>query len=115
MTKEPSICKCLDIDDKRFILKIIDDKIDRENAELRKIISRKEHTILEPSFAKPFIGIRLSLIKGHEDFKKKVENLKNIINTYPECETGIKPSISSKGLEVPYPGYHEIRRGMGPF
>lgn len=116
MTKEPKTCKCLDMDNKRFILKIIEDKIDRENEELRKIISKQEHEILEPSFVKPFIGIRLSLIKAHEDFKKKVENLKNVIDKYPECETGIKPSISSKGLNVPYPGYHEIRRGMGrPF
>ena len=114
-TKAPKVCRCLDIDDKTFILKIIDDKIDRENAELRKIISKKDRTILEPSFAKPFIGIRLSLIKSHEDFKKKVESLKNIITAYPECEKGIKHSISGEGPSVPYPGYYEMRKRMGPF
>lgn len=113
MTKAPKTCKCLDIDDKKLILKIIDDKIDRENAELRKIISRQEHEILKPSFAKPFIGIRVSLIRAHEDFKKKVENLKNRIDEYPECETGIMPQITSIGANVPYPGYyHERRKGL---
>lgn len=105
MIKAPKACKCLDIDDKKLVLKIIDDMMDRENAELRKIISRKERTVLEPSFAKSFMGIHLSLIKAHEDFKKKVENLKNRIDKYPECETGIKPDISSSN--VPYRGYYE--------
>lgn len=115
MTKVPKTCKCLDIDDKKFMLKIIDDTIDRENAELRKIIWKQERAILKPSPEKPFLGIRLSLIKAHEDFKKKVENLKNRIDKYPECDTGIKPDISSIGSNVPYPGYYEMRKRRGPF
>ena len=85
MSDTHQVRKCLDPEDKRFILKIIDDKIDRENVLTDNIKSRQKHMLSRPPTTEPFIRIRLSLIRAHEELKKKVEDLKNRIDEYPEC------------------------------
>ena len=85
--------KCLDSDDKNFILKIIDETISRENVELKKIAAKRERATLRSPFVESFIGIRSSLVKIHEEFKKDVENLRNRVEKYPKCRTTVKPII----------------------
>ena len=78
--------KCLDQEDKRLILKIIDETINKENEELRKIKVRRMHEMLKPPFKESFTGIRSSLVRAHEDFKKDIENLKKRVEEYHRCK-----------------------------
>jgi hypothetical protein len=94
----PQTCKCLDPEDKRLILKIIDEVIEGEMTELRKIEIRRLRTIAKPPFVEQFGEIRSSLKRVHEDFKKSVEELKRNIKQYPKCSTIIKePIVYIKG------------------
>ena len=49
--------KCLDSEDKKFVLKIIDEAIRIENEELRKISAKRMHETLKPPFIESFVGI----------------------------------------------------------
>lgn len=85
-------CKCIDHDHKKLILKIIDETINRENIELRKISTKRMRELLKPPFAESFTGIRSSLIKVHEDFRKDIEKFKRTMESYPDCS-----KIKTKG------------------
>lgn len=98
---ETSQCKCLDSEDKTLMLKIIDETISRENQELRKIAAKRMREILRPPFKESFTGIRSSLVRVHEDFKKNIEQLKKRIEEYPKCTT--KPRVTEYEVNVRYP------------
>lgn len=102
MLETSQIHKCMDPEDKKLILKIIDESINRENEELRKIAARRMHALLKPPFAESFTGIRSSLARVHEAFKKDVEFLKLRIEEYPKCTT-IKPIVTEIGFNIRSP------------
>jgi len=95
--------RCLDYEDKKLILKIIDETISRENEELRKIVVKRTREMLRPPFVESFTNIRSSLVRVREDFKKNIELLKERIDEYPECTKMIKPPITEIGINVRYP------------
>lgn len=99
-------CRCLDHDDKSIMLKIINDVIDKENEELRRIESVKRRALLRPpGFTDSFVGIRSSLKRVHEDYKKNVEEFKKKVESYPRCGT-VRPKEDIK-VNVVIPGYSE--------
>lgn len=85
MLDTPQTCKCLDQEDKKLMLKIIDEAIKDEENELKKIETRRLFSIMKPPFVEPFQGIRSSLKRVHEEFKKSVEELKRDVEKYPKC------------------------------
>jgi hypothetical protein len=93
----PQTCKCLDREDKKLMLKIIDEAIKEEENELKKIEQRRLFSIMKPPFIEPFQGIRSSLKRVHEEFKKNVEQLKRNVEKYPICSSQI--AIKSTMLE----------------
>lgn len=94
--------KCLNHEDKKLILKIIDDTINRELADLRRIETMRAQTMKRPPFVGSFIGIRSYLLKSKEEFKKDVENLKKRIEAYPRC-TEMKPSATEIEINIRRP------------
>lgn len=70
MPETSQLNKCIDYEDKKLILKIVDEAINRENEELRKIATRKMQAMLKPAFVESFVGIRSSLMRVHEEFKR---------------------------------------------
>ncbi len=100
-TSEP--CKCLESEDKRLILKIIDETIDRENAELKNIVLKRQRMAPRPPFVESFIGIRSSLVRVHQEFKKDIENLKKRVEQYPKCGTKLKQPAPEIGINVRIP------------
>ncbi len=103
MTETYKACKCMDSEDKKMILKIVGETIDRENTELRKISTKRMREMLKPPFVESFVGIRSSLVKVHEDFRKNIESLKSRIEEYPECSKIPQPPITDIGVNVRYP------------
>lgn len=104
---EPLIeCKCLERDDKNLLLNIINDAIDKDNAELRKIEAiRRRAALRPPGFVESFVGIRSSLSKMHEQHRDKMQKLKERIDTYPKCSSlTVREDIK---INVAYPGYSE--------
>ena len=98
--------KCLDSEDKRLILRIIEDEIDMENEEIDKVIKRHRFTLpTSPKDHDEYRSMKIHsiLIRSHEDFKRKVENLKNRINEYSECDatTRITPETEEEYIGPP--------------
>ena len=85
MSETSRIHKCLDTEDKKLILRIIDEAISREDMELRKISTKRMHERLVPPFVESFTGIHSSLVRVHKDYKQTIENLKKTIEEYPRC------------------------------
>jgi hypothetical protein len=113
MLDAPQACKCLDQEDKKLILKITDEAIKEEENELKKIEQRRMFSIMKPPFVEPFQGIRSSLKRVHEEFKKSVEELKRNVEKYPKCSSisqfQIKPQTTEKDIKVKGPTYEDIQ------
>jgi hypothetical protein len=99
VSKISEVCKCLDHEDKKLILRIIDGAITRENMELRKIENRKLHILFKPQFVESFLGISSSLVRTRQEFKKNMESLKQRIEEYSVCVSA-KPPIAEIGYNV---------------
>ncbi len=97
MPETSQMYKCLDLEDKKLMLRIIDDAISKENLELRKIETRKMHQMLVPPFVESFTGIRSSLIRVHKDFIKNIEDLKKRVEGYNRCMATIKQPVTETG------------------
>lgn len=106
----PQACKCLDQEDKKLMLKIIDEAIKDEENELKKIEARRLISIMKPPFAEPFQGIRSSLKRVHEEFKKSIEDLKRNVEKYPKCSSQfpIKSSTTEKEISGKSQAYENI-------
>lgn len=111
MSDAPQMCKCLDQEDKKLILKIIDEAIKQEENELKKIEVRRLFAIMKPPFVEPFQGIRSSLKRVHEEFKKSVEELKRNVEKYPKCSSQfpIKLPTTEKDANFKSPTYENIQ------
>jgi hypothetical protein len=113
MLEAPQTCKCLDQEDKKLMLKIIDEAIKDEERELKKIEQRRMFSIMKPPFVEPFQGIRSSLKRVHEEFKKSVEELKKNVETYPKCSSmsqfPIKPPTTEKDTSFKSPTYEYVQ------
>lgn len=111
MPDAPQICKCLDQEDKKLILKIIDEAIKAEENELKKIEARRLFSLMKPPFVEPFQGIRSSLKRVHEEFKKSVEELKRNVEKYPKCSSQfpIKSPITEKDANIKGPTFENIQ------
>ncbi len=96
-------CRCIDFEDKKMILKVVSETIDKENTELRKISSRRMREMLKPPFVESFVGIRSSLVKVHEEFRKNIIDLQKRIEEYPECSKTQKQSTAEIGVNVRLP------------
>lgn len=113
MMGAPQTCKCLDQEDKKLILKIIDEALKEEENELKKIEQRRVFEIRKPPFVESFQGIRSSLKRVHEEFKKSVEELKRNVENYPKCSNmsqfPIKPPTTEKDINVKGQTYEDIQ------
>ena len=105
MPEIPTMHRCLNLEDKKLILKIIDEAISRENMELKKIEVKKMRSMGKPPFVESFTGIRSSLVKVHEDFRKDLENLKIRVEGYHKCIISDKPSTDVPGVTFLRPEY----------
>ena len=97
MPEMPQMYKCLDPEDKKLMLRIIDDAISRENLELRKIETKRTHEMLIPPFVESFTGIRSSLVRVRKDFIKNIEDLKKRVEGYNKCTAVIKQPTTETG------------------
>lgn len=97
MPETSQMYKCLDPEDKKLMLRIIDDTINRENLELRKIETRRMRERLVPPFVEPFTGIRSSLIRVHKDFIRNIEDLKKRVEGYNRCTAVIEQPLAKTG------------------
>ncbi len=109
MSKASEVCKCIDYEDKKLMLRIMDEAITRESMELRKIETRRMQNLLKPQFVESFLGISSSLVRTRKDFKQNMENLKKRLEGYPECIMVVKPQeigynvkISQAEIPIPY-------------
>ncbi len=109
MSEAFEICKCVDREDKRLMIKIIDEAISKEHIELRKIEIRRMHDALKPHFAESIIGIHSSLVRVRKEFLENMESLKKKLEAYPNCTTVVKPKeigynvkITQEEMPVPY-------------
>lgn len=99
MSKTSEVCKCLDHEDKKLMIRIMDEAISRESSEIKKIEARRMHNLMKPSFVESFLGISSSLVRIRKDFMKDIENLKKRIEEYSIC-TAAKPPITELGYNV---------------
>ena len=99
MSKVSEVCKCLDHEDKKLMLRIMDEAISRESSEIKKIEARRMQNLMKPSFVESFVGISSSLVRVRKDFMKDMENLKKRVEEYSVCTTA-KPPITEIGYNV---------------
>lgn len=103
MSEISQMCKCIDREDKKLMLRIVDEAISRESSEIKKIEARRMHNLMKPSFVESFLGISSSLVRIRKDFMKDMENLKKRVEEYSLCTTTTKPTITEIGYNVPRP------------
>jgi len=109
MPEASEVCKCIDREDKKLMIKIIDEAISREHIELRQIEIRRMHDALKPHFAESIIGIHSSLVRVRKEFIVNMESLKKKLEVYPNCTTVVKSKeigynvkITQEEMPIPY-------------
>lgn len=99
-------CKCIEHEDKKLILKIIEEAIRRESEELANIEAKRMRGFLKPPFVESFIGIRSSLVKVRKEFKQDMTDLKKRVEEYPKCMSVSQHPITGKSIEK-HPTYED--------